>query len=173
MRYRPTYDLPVCFSTRLLVFNVNTTVDRTGWFHRSATSRALCRWRRTSHAAASSATAATSIVPCPVSRAAVLPKTGWLLSLERPSRLVPLAARAAGCDRRAGGVRYHMSVSRSRQEMSLVCLVLGDGGLALSFGPGDFGALGHGDDEHRQVPKRIEALRGRGVAQVSSSCPAA
>ena len=39
-------------------------------------------------------------------------------------------------------------------------LVLTDGGTVLSFGQGEDGKLGHGDQEDQLVPKVIEALRG-------------
>ena len=48
-------------------------------------------------------------------------------------------------------------------------LVLLEGGGLMSFGYGQHGSLGHGDDGHyHDTPKLIEALRGKGVVQVSA-----
>ena len=47
-------------------------------------------------------------------------------------------------------------------------LVLLEGGRVMSFGNGDHGRLGHGDDEDQYTPKLIEALRGKEVLQVSA-----
>ena len=38
----------------------------------------------------------------------------------------------------------------------------------MSFGYGDDGQLGHGDEERQHTPKLIEALRGKKVLQISA-----
>ena len=42
-------------------------------------------------------------------------------------------------------------------------------GAELSFGVGDDGRLGHGDEEHQRTPKVIEALRGQCVVAIAGS----
>ena len=50
-------------------------------------------------------------------------------------------------------------------------LVLTEGGDVLSFGVGDLGRLGHGNQEDQHTPKLIEALRGeRAVAVAAGQC---
>jgi alpha-tubulin suppressor-like RCC1 family protein len=46
--------------------------------------------------------------------------------------------------------------------------VLTEAGVVLSFGDGDFGRLGHGDNEEQHTPKVIEALRSERVVAVSA-----
>jgi alpha-tubulin suppressor-like RCC1 family protein len=46
-------------------------------------------------------------------------------------------------------------------------LVLTEAGAVLSFGLGDDGCLGHGDEEHQRTPKVIEALRSERVVAVA------
>ena len=55
------------------------------------------------------------------------------------------------------------SVSVGRQHS----LVLTEAGAVLSFGLGELGQLGHGDDERQHTPKVIEALRGERVVAVA------
>ena len=47
-------------------------------------------------------------------------------------------------------------------------LVLTESGDVFSCGDGDYGKLGHGDEEDQHVPKVVEALRGKGAVQVSA-----
>ena len=47
-------------------------------------------------------------------------------------------------------------------------MVLADEGTVLSFGRGDLGQLGHGDEVNQYVPKAIEALRGTRVVAISA-----
>ena len=47
-------------------------------------------------------------------------------------------------------------------------MVLTDDGTVLSFGDGDGGQLGHGDEETQRAPKVIEALRGRRVVAIAA-----
>ena len=47
-------------------------------------------------------------------------------------------------------------------------LVLTEAGATLSFGSGDLGRLGHGDEATQRLPKVIEALRGTRVTAVAA-----
>ena len=47
-------------------------------------------------------------------------------------------------------------------------LVVADGGQLFSFGLGDFGRLGHGDERSRHTPECVRALRGLAVVQASA-----
>jgi alpha-tubulin suppressor-like RCC1 family protein len=47
-------------------------------------------------------------------------------------------------------------------------LVLTESGEVYSFGEGQYGSLGHGDEEQQLVPKLIEMMRGKKVVQVSA-----
>ena len=47
-------------------------------------------------------------------------------------------------------------------------MVLTDDGTVLSFGDGDRGQLGHGDEETQRAPKVIEALCGRRVVAIAA-----
>ena len=47
-------------------------------------------------------------------------------------------------------------------------LVVADGGQLFSFGLGDFGRLGHGDERSRHAPECVRALRGLAVVQASA-----
>jgi alpha-tubulin suppressor-like RCC1 family protein len=47
-------------------------------------------------------------------------------------------------------------------------LVLTEAGAVLSFGMGDHGCLGHGDEEEQHTPKGIEALREERVVAVAA-----
>ena len=49
------------------------------------------------------------------------------------------------------------------------CLVLTDEGTVLSWGCGQYGKLGHGDEEYQEEPKVIEALRGVRVVAILAS----
>ena len=62
-----------------------------------------------------------------------------------------------------------VAVSAGRQHS----LVLTEAGAVLSFGFGDAGRLGNGDEEDQRTPKVIEALRGERVVAVTvESCTA-
>ena len=49
-------------------------------------------------------------------------------------------------------------------------LALAADGAVWSWGGGVFGKLGHGDEQHQLLPKKIEALAGRRVVTVSAGC---
>jgi len=47
-------------------------------------------------------------------------------------------------------------------------LVLSEDGVVYSFGEGDFGKLGHGNEERQRTPKAIEALQGVRVSSIAA-----
>ena len=47
--------------------------------------------------------------------------------------------------------------------------MLVEGGEVYSFGIGEDGRIGHGDEEDQSLPKLIAALQGKRVVQVSAS----
>ena len=47
-------------------------------------------------------------------------------------------------------------------------LVLSEDGVVYSFGDGDHGKLGHGNEEGQRTPKAIEALQGVRVSSIAA-----
>ena len=55
-----------------------------------------------------------------------------------------------------------------REPLELVDHVLVESGAVYSFGKGDEGQLGHGDEEHRYVPTLVEALQQHEVVEIQA-----